>query len=165
MKLPISSLVELSRLNDEVLEEFLKGWPEEEIATMTFREVQVLVRDNNENKVVRQTTKSVGGGGSGWTKTPTSPTVPSSIQPNPSTQVAVLADLENMAEVITGEVESATETSELNEQDRLIAAANLRVAFSELKTAINTLGLDKITTDLLAEIAQYYESAQNKGGV
>lgn len=170
LKLPISSLCELARLNDEALEEFLKGWPEEEIATMTFREVQVLVRDNNENKVIRQTTKSSGGGGSGggWTKTPTSTTAPSSIQPSLSTQGAAPVDIEDTAEVITGEVEPAQETvepTEPNEHELLIAAANLRVAFSELKTAVEKLGLDKHTSDLLAEIAQYYESASKKGDV
>lgn len=171
LKLPISSLVELSRLNDEALEEFLKGWPEEEIATMTFREVQVLVRDNNENKIVRQTKKSVGGGGNSggsWTKVSTSTTIPASTQSSPSMQVSAPTDFEKTAEVITGEVDPATPTTETNEpteQDRLIAAANLRVAFGELKTAIDKLGLDKITTDLLAEISQYYESTHKKGGV
>ena len=64
--------------------------------------------------------------------------------------------------MITGEVEPATD---LTEEDRLIATANLRVAFSEFKTAVDKLGLDQITTDLLAEISQYYESTQKKGGV
>jgi hypothetical protein len=162
-KLPISSLVELSRLNDEALEEFLQGWPEQEIATMTFREVQVLVRDNNENKIVRQTTKTNSGRGGGWTKNPASITVSANI--HPSTQVAAKADIEEAAEVIMGEVEPIQESIEPNEQDRLIAAANLRVAFAELKTTVDKLGLDKITTNLLSEISQYYESAQKKGGV
>ena len=159
LKLPISSLCELARLNDEALKQFLVDFPPEEIANMSFREVQILVKDNNENKVVRQTTKSSGSGsgGGGYAKTSTA-----SIQPSPTHQATTPIDIEDTAEVITGEVEPATDPTE---EDRLIAAANLRVAFSELKTAVDKLGLDQITTDLLAEISQYYESAQKKGGV
>lgn len=159
LKLPISSLCELARLNDEALKQFLVDFPPEEIANMSFREVQILVKDNNENKVVRQTTKSSGSGsgGGGYAKTSTA-----SIQPSPTHQAATPIDIEDTAEVITGEVEPATDPTE---EDRLIAAANLRVAFSELKAAVDKLGFDQITTDLLAEISQYYEFAQKKGGV
>lgn len=168
LKLSISSLCELARLSDEALTQFLVDYPPEELANMSFNEVQILVQENNENRVVRKSTKSSGGGGhsGSWTKTPTSTTAPANIQSRQSTQTAAPIDAEEeTAEVIVGVVESATDTTELSEQDRLIAAANLRLAFGELKTAIDKLGLDKITKDLLAEISNYFESAQKKGGV
>ena len=168
LKLTISSLCELARLNDEALNQFLVDYPPEEIANMSFNEVQILVQENNENRIVRKTTKAIGGGGSrgGGTKTSKSITAPANTQTSQSTQAAeTIVTEEDTTEVITGEVEPATDATELNEQDRLIAAANLRVAFGELKSAVDKFGLDKITTDLLAEISKYFESAQKKGGV
>lgn len=169
LKLSISSLCELARLNDEALKQFLIDYPPEEIGNMGFREVQILVKDNNENSVTRKTTKSSGGGGGSgsYSKAP-APTVAASIPPSSTTHSSTVIDIEDTAEVITGEVEPATITTdpvELTEQDRLIAAMNLKVAFGELKAAIDKLGLDKVTTDLFTEISQYFESAQKKGGV
>ena len=160
LKLPISSLCELARLNDEALNEFLEGYPPEELENMTFREVQVLVQDNNENRVTRKSTKSNGGGVS----KSTTPKVSASNQPSPSEKENAAIDIQNMTEVITGEVETS-ESIEDATVLRMTAIANLRVAFSDLKNAVDKLGLDQITTDLLAEISKYYESAQKKGGV
>lgn len=124
--------------------------------------MQILVQENNENRIIRKTTKASGGG----IKNSKSITVPANTQTSESTQAAKpIVNEEDTTEVITGEVEPVTDAIELNEQDRLIAAANLRVAFGELKSAVDKFGLDKITTDLLAEISKYFESAQKKGGV
>lgn len=165
LKLPISSLCELARLNDEALAEFLVGYPPEEIANMTFREVQCLVQDNNENRAPRGATTKSSGGKDGWTKASTAKAAPS-IQTSPITQTPTTVDIQDTAAVITGDIEHAADTTtEPSEQDRLIAVANLRVAFSELKTTVDKLGLDKIITDLLAEISQYYEFAIKNGGV
>lgn len=167
LKLPISSLCELARLNDEALNEFLEGYPPEELENMTFREVQVLVQDNNENRVTRKTTKSSRGGGgtsSGGVSKSTTAKVSASNRPTTNEQENVAIDIQNMTEVITGQVETSENIEDATVL-RMSAIANLRVAFSELKNAVDKLGLDQITADLLAEISKYYESAQKKGGV
>lgn len=166
LKLPISSLCELARLEDATLDEFLKGWPPEDIATMTFREIQMLVRDNNENRVHRNSKERLE---SNTTESfPThsaSKTNASSAQP---IQNSIAQDIDEM---ISGEVEtleSPDETdlsNDLTPQDLLILSANLRVAFHELKPAIEKMGLDKTTSDLLTEIIQFFESTSKNGGV
>lgn len=55
LKLPISSLVELARLPDDSLKRVLKDTPQPKLAEMSFRGVQALVRENNENKRERAT--------------------------------------------------------------------------------------------------------------
>lgn len=59
LKLPISKLVELSRLSGKTFKEFLKKHPEAALGTMTYREIKRLVKkDNEKSRVVVKKGKS-----------------------------------------------------------------------------------------------------------
>jgi hypothetical protein len=58
LKLTISNLIELSRLPEDALGEFLEEHPAEELAEMSWRKMQALVRENNENSRPQKATSS-----------------------------------------------------------------------------------------------------------
>lgn len=167
LKLPISSLCELARLDDQELEEFLIGWPPEEIATMPFKEVQLLVRDNNKNRKDRQSASEPKV--ESPDSSPSEDKVQNSMSNAGSSAITTKHpsnsnnEPESQEESEAATVSLASE-SKPTEQDLILLTANLRAAFNDLKPIIETIGLNEAATELMTEITQFFEQASKKGG-
>lgn len=153
LKLPISNLVELSRLPEEALGEFLEEHPVEELSKLSYRKTQSLVRDNNENSRPKENLSGEGGGRSASTDANTdsdSSPIPSLPQPSNQRDLAVLMaddDDENSdnAETLVGAVIDSPNT----------ATAKLRVAFDSFKQAFESEKLTPEAEALLKEIKEW----------
>jgi hypothetical protein len=157
MKLPISNLVELSRLPDEALGEFLEEYPAEELSKLSFRKMQTLVRDNNENSRPKVSSSGGGGGRSVSHSTDTDNT-PSALAPvlpqgNPERELAVLMDDDSgdTTEIIGAVIESPT-----------VSTARLRSAFESFKQAFESEQLTQDAETLLTEIKEWHSHLAKK---
>lgn len=156
LKLTISNLIELSRLPDDTLGEFLEEHPAEELAEMSWRKMQALVRENNENS--RPKSSPSGGGRSASNsadtyKAPVTP-APTSSQANPERDLAVLMDDDDSGdttEIIGVVIESPT-----------VAIAKLRSAFESFKQAFESEQLNQDAETLLTEIKEWHSHLAKK---
>lgn len=158
LKLTISNLVELSRLPDDALGEFLEEHPAEELSKMSFRKMQTLVRENNENS--RPKVSSSGSGGGGRTTSPITDTVdapsapaPGLVQESPERELAVLMDddSDDTTEIVGTIVENPT-----------VATAKLRSAFESFKQSFDSEQLTKDAETLLTEIKEWHSHLAKK---
>lgn len=158
LKLPISNLVELSRLPDESLAEFLEEHPAEELSQLSFRKMQALVRENNENSRPQKVSSSGGGGGR-----PASPGIekddtPSSSAPvlpqgNPERELTVLMDDDS---------EDATEIVGIIVESPTVATAKLRSAFESFKQSFESEPLTQDAESLFTEIKEWHSHLAKK---
>lgn len=177
VKLPISSLVELSRLKEDVLEGFLEEHPVEELSKKSFREIQSLVRDNNENKQNRQSkataaTHSVSDSDTSDVDSKSIKATLDSLMNSDETSqsqndrdsvVVLPRGIESIEDDIEQDNEELDET-ELSQADLEVCTARLRIAFQEFKPTVDKLGIDQNALDLLAEISQFFAEVSKKGG-
>jgi hypothetical protein len=159
LKLTISNLVELSRLPDDALGEFLEEHPAEELSTMSFRKMQTLVRENNENSRPKVSSSGGGGGGSRSvgrsTDAEETPSAPAPVLPqgHVERELAVLMDddSEDATEIVGAIVENPT-----------VATAKLRSAFESFKHAFESEKLTQDAETVLSEIKEWHSHLTKK---
>lgn len=126
LKLPISNLVELSRLPDDTLAEFLAQHPAEELSKLSFRKMQTLVRENNENSRPKISSSGGGGSASRSVEVAEAPSASAATLPqgNPQRELSVLMDddSEDVQEIVGTVIENP-----------IVATAKLRSAFESFK--------------------------------
>lgn len=137
--------------------EFLEEHPAEELAEMSWRKMQALVRDNNENS--RPKSSPSGGGGrsasnsADTNKAPVTP-APALSQANPERDLAVLIDDDDSGdttEIIGVVIESPT-----------VAIAKLRSAFESFKQAFESEQMNQDAETLLTEIKEWHSHLAKK---
>lgn len=161
LKLTISNLVELSRLPGDALTEFLEEHPADELSEMSFRKMQTLVRENNENSRPQKVSSSSSGGGSTGsfasrvssadaesTDAAENDDTPETPQASPIRELAV-----------TVEDETIIGTVVVNPD---IATAELRVSFESFKQAFESESLTAQATALLKEIHEWHTHLAKK---
>lgn len=157
LKLPISSLVELSRLPDESLAEFLEEHPADELSKLSFRKMQVLVRENNENSRSKVSSSGGSGGRSAIRNNETDDTqtisAPVLTQGNPQRELTVLVDddSEDVPEIVGTVIENP-----------IVATAKLRSAFESFKQTFESEQLTQDAETLFKEIKEWHSHLAKK---
>lgn len=158
LKLTISNLVELSRLPDEALSEFLEEHPADELSKLSFRKIQSLVRDNNENSRPQKVSSSGGGGGRSINTTTDKDKSPATQLPvlpqgNPERELSVLMDdgSEDATEIVGTVIENPT-----------VATAKLRSAFETFKQSFESEPLTQDAEALFTEIKAWHSHLAKK---
>lgn len=156
LKLPISNLVELSRLPDESLAEFLEEHPAEELSQLSFRKMQALVRENNENSRPQKVSSSSGGrSASPGVEKEDTPSTHTPVLPhgNPERELTVLMDDDS---------EDATEIVGIIVDSPTVATAKLRSAFESFKQAFESEPLTQDAESLFTEIKEWHSHLAKK---
>jgi hypothetical protein len=159
LKLTISNLVELSRLPGDALTEFLEEHPADELSEMSFRKMQTLVRENNENSRPQKVSSSSGGGaGSFATRVSSADAESTNAAENDDTpETPQASPIRELA--VTVEDEPITGTVVVNPD---IATAELRVSFESFKQAFESESLTAQATALLKEIHEWHTHLAKK---
>lgn len=154
--LTISNLIELSRLPDDALSEFLEEHPGEELVEMSWRKMQALVRENNENSRPQKVSSSGGvrPASPGVKKDNTASSyIPALPQGNPERELTVLMDDDS---------EDATETVGTIVESPTVATAKLRAAFESFKQAFESESLTQDAESLFTEIREWHSHLAKK---
>lgn len=150
LKLTISNLIELSRLPDGALGEFLEEHPAEELAEMSWRKMQALVRENNENSRPQKTTSS-------GSSAPTAIQHEDAVESDYADEVPQAAPAREF--VVSVEDEPLTGTVIVTPD---IATAELRVSFESFKEAFESEALTVEAKALLQEIQEWHTHLAKK---
>jgi hypothetical protein len=159
LKLTISNLVELSRLPGDALTEFLEEHPADKLSEMSFRKMQTLVRENNENSRPQKVSASSGGGmGSSVARVSSADAESADIAEDDDTpETPQASPIRELA--VTVEDEPITGTVVVNPD---IATAELRVSFESFKQAFESEILTAQATALLKEIHEWHTHLAKK---
>lgn len=157
LKATISNLIELSRLPDESLATFLKKHPAEQLSKMSWRKMQTLVRENNENSRPQKVSSSGGGGRSASPSADKDVPSPSSTpvlpQGNPERELTVLMDDDS---------DDATEIVGTVVESPVVATAKLRSAFESFKQTFESEQLTQDAETLFKEIKEWHSHLAKK---
>ncbi len=155
LKLPISNLVELSRLPDDTLAEFLEQHPAEELSKLSFRKMQTLVRENNENSRPKISSSGGGGSASRSVEVAGAPSASAATLPqgNPQRELSVLMDddSEDVQEIVGTVIENP-----------IVATAKLRSAFESFKQTFESEQLTQDAETLFKEIKEWHSHLAKK---
>lgn len=156
LRTTISNLVELARLPEEDLKELLEEYPKDELEQLSWRKMQALVRDNNENS--RPKASSSGGSGGRSAATSSGSTLPSPVLPQgtPKRDLVVLTDDDS------GEDNDVTEIVGTVIDNPIVATAKLRSAFESFKQSFESEKLSKEAETLLTEIKEWHSHLTKK---
>lgn len=155
LRLPISSLVELSRLPDVALDKLLKETPTEKLSAMSYRAMKALCQERNENRRDRPSQKKS-----------TNNTVDEDSSPSTSeSENELTTGSKNMIRenaVLTEFPEQNGETSGVLIDNNVMATARLRAAFERFKESIIEQGMSQEAQALVTEIIEWSASFKNE---
>ncbi len=154
LRLPISSLVELSRLPDLALDKLLKETPSEKLSAMSYRAMKALCQERNENRRDRPLQKK-----STHNKADVdSSSGKSECQNQPTTDSKKIR--ENA--VLAGPLEQNGDSSGVLIDNNIMATARLRAAFERFKESIIEHGMSQEAQTLVTEIIEWSASFKNE---
>ena len=173
MKLPISSLVELSRLPEKEFEKLLKDHPVSILNQLTYRSIKDLCQQYNNNSRPRLSTapRSTGGGSGSYSASNRSPSV--SQPPSPSLSLVQTTttqppthssgrDLTTIFDSNVTETDSNASPSQgLEPVTPTIINAKLKIIFEEMKVSFSTSEPPEETKQILQEINTWLLSFNN----
>jgi hypothetical protein len=159
LRLTISNLVELSRLPDDALGEFLEEHPAEELSKMSFRKMQTLVRENNENSRPKVSPSSGGGGTGSYARVHSENTdsVESEDTSDDTTEASHSAPKRDLVATVNDEPITGTVVKNPD-----IVTAGLRVSFESFKEAFESESLTSEAEALLQEIHEWHAHLAKK---
>jgi len=145
LRLPISSLVELSRLPDVALEKLLEEMPKEKLSAMSYREMKALCQTRNENRRDRQSQKKPTNNQTDTHSEPTAKDAKPELTMDSKNRLrenVLIEEQKNGLEIVVIE-------------NNVMATARLREAYERFKESVIEHGMSEEAQALVREIIEW----------